>query len=223
MPVDWNRVEHVMLDMDGVVLDLAFDDYYWGTLLPQHYARQHGLDEEAGRAKLAPVFESVYGSLDWYCLDFWSRQTGLNLAALKRSVRDRIAPLPGSIAFLNAIKASGRRLWLVTNAHAGSWQLKMEQTGLAHYFERIVCSHDYGAAKEQAAFWPALQQRYRFDSSRCLFVDDAPRVLATAQAYGLSQVLCIRRPNSKLPLRTVSELGGLPAVDRLVDLLPLAS
>lgn len=220
-PVDWGRVDCVMLDMDGVVLDLAFDDYYWGTLLPQRYAQHHGLDAAAARQRLAPIFETEYGSLNWYCLDFWSRRTGLDMAAMKREIRGRISPLPGSIAFLDAVRASGRRLWLVTNAHADSWQLKMAQTGLADRFEHIICSHDYGAAKEQAAFWPRLHARHAFDPARCLFVDDGVKVLAAARAYGIGQVLTIRRPNSALPPRDAQALNGLPAIDGLGNLLPL--
>ena len=28
--VDWTEVDHVLLDMDGTLLDLAFDNDFWG-------------------------------------------------------------------------------------------------------------------------------------------------------------------------------------------------
>lgn len=216
--VNWDAVECVMLDMDGTVLDLAFDNYYWAELLPRRYAARHGLSVEASRVALAPIFESEYGGLNWYCLDFWSARTGLDMTALKRGIRDRIAVLPGAVAFLDAVRASGRELWLATNAHPDSWQLKMEQTGLAGRFDHIICAHDYGAAKEQPCFWPRLRAQHPFDPARTVFVDDNLTVLATARDYGVAQVLAIRRPNTQQPLR---EVQVLPAVDALVDLLPM--
>ncbi len=40
---DWKSVDTVLLDMDGTLLDLYFDNYFWMTYLPQKYAEQEGL------------------------------------------------------------------------------------------------------------------------------------------------------------------------------------
>ncbi|KEP73664.1 nucleotidase, partial [Microbacterium sp. SUBG005] len=32
--IDWQAVDTVLLDMDGTLLDLAFDNYFWQKLVP---------------------------------------------------------------------------------------------------------------------------------------------------------------------------------------------
>lgn len=216
--VDWARVEWVILDLDGTILDLAYDNYFWQVAVPERYARHKGLSVDAARAALQPAFEATRHTLPWYCTDYWSEVTGLNLAALKRELRGRIAPLQGSVDFLHAVRASGRRLWLATNAHRDSWQLKMEHTGLESLFEVIACSHDFGQPKEHAGFWQGFQARHPFRPERSLFVDDSLPVLQAAQRHGLGQCLAIRSPDSSAPAR---DIAGFPAVDGLRELLPV--
>ena len=187
-------------------------------LVPQHYAQAQGISEEQARARLEPHFTGLQGKLEWYCLDHWSRLTGLDVAQLKVNARAHIAVLPGSEAFLDAVRASGRPLWLVTNAHRGSWQLKMEQTGLAGHFDRILCAHDFGMPKEDPRFWPALRAAHGFEPRRALFVDDSLPVLRTARDYGFGAVVAIRHPDSSQPKRLIEEFA---AVDRLGELLPI--
>ena len=217
--VDWSRIDHVLLDMDGTVLDLAFDTHFWRDLVPLHYAQAQGITVEEARLRLEPHFTGLQGRLEWYCLDHWSRLTGLDVAQLKVNARAHIAVLPGSEAFLDAVRASGRSLWLVTNAHRDSWRLKMEQTGLTGHFDRILCAHDFGMPKEDPRFWPALRARHDFDPERALFVDDSLPVLRTARDYGFGAVLAIRHPDSSQPKRVIGEFAG---VDRLEQLLPIA-
>lgn len=217
--VNWPQVEWVLLDMDGTILDLAYDNWFWRSHVPEQHAALHGLTVEASLATLKPHFDGLAHTLPWYCTDHWSGLTGLNIAALKRASRERVAVLAGAESFLHAVKASGRKLWLATNAHRDSWGVKLEQTGLAHYFEHIVCSHDFGAPKEQQAFWQGFNARHPFVKERALFVDDSLPVLRGAAAYGIGQIRAIAQPEGNQPLREISEFVAVPG---LKDLLPLA-
>lgn len=218
MRLPWPSIDRVMLDMDGTILDLAFDNHFWHEVVPERYGASRGIGTQAAREELAPHFSSLQGRLQWYCLDFWSGLTKLDLASLKAEVRHRIAALDGAEDFLHAVKRSGRPLWLVTNAHRDSWALKLEQTGLGVHFEQVVCSHDFGAPKEDPAFWQRFQARHPFDARRTLFVDDSLPVLRAAKAYGIGQVVAIRRPDTTRPPREIAEMDS---VDRLADLLPV--
>lgn len=216
--VDWSRVDWVLLDMDGTLLDLAYDNFFWRDYVPQAYAAANALSVAEARARLEPHFTALQHTLPWYCTDHWSRLTGLDIAALKQQIRDRIRALDGSEDFLRALRAAGKQVWLATNAHRDSWTLKLEQTGLHRYFDRIVCSHDFGAPKEAQTFWEGLMQRHPFERARALFVDDSLPVLAAARAYGIGQVVAVRHPDSGLPPRRID---GYAAVDRVPDLLPV--
>jgi putative hydrolase of the HAD superfamily len=215
---DWARIDHVLLDMDGTVLDLAFDTYFWSELVPQRYAARLGIPLEQARFELEPKFRAVQHTLPWYCMDYWSSETGLDLAAMKREVCSRIAPLAGAIDFLDAVRAAGRHLWLVTNAHRDSWTLKLDHTGLASRFDRILSSHEFGVPKEHPSFWDRLRAQAAFEPARALFVDDSLPVLHTARAYGIGQVIGIRCPDSGGKPRVIE---GIAAIDGLHALLPI--
>ena len=52
--------------MDGTLLDLHFDNYFWQVFVPQKYGQQHGLNLEESKAALYPRFHAQAGSLNWY-------------------------------------------------------------------------------------------------------------------------------------------------------------
>ncbi|MEK6806761.1 MAG: GMP/IMP nucleotidase [Pseudomonadota bacterium] len=218
--VDWSGVNHVLLDMDGTILDLAFDNHFWRTAVPAAYGERRRLTPAQALAELEPHFREIQGTLDWYCLDYWSRHTGLDLAQLKKGMRERIAPLAGAEDFLRAAKASGRPLWLVTNAHPGSWSLKLQQTGFTHWFDRVVCSHDFGFPKEDPRFWQALRAAHPFEPERAFFADDSLPVLKAAREFGVGQIVAMHRPDTTQPVRNISEFRS---VATLKELLPILS
>src|SRR5262245_16141343 len=92
----WTRIDTVLLDMDGTLLDLRFDNSFGLDLIPREYGKRHGMDEPAARAELAPRFDAHRGTLNWYCTEFWSRELELDVAALKHDAREHIAWLPGA-------------------------------------------------------------------------------------------------------------------------------
>ena len=79
--IDWSDVDTVMLDMDGTLLDLHFDNYFWQECVPEAYASIHGLTPAESKAVVYPRLEAERGNLNWYCLDHWSRELGLDIAA----------------------------------------------------------------------------------------------------------------------------------------------
>jgi len=218
--VNWDQVDWVILDMDGTILDLSYDNYFWRELVPERYAQINGISLEQARATLTPKFIEVQHTLPWYCTDYWSDITGINMADLKREIRHKIGPLEGAVDFLHAVRASGRQLWLATNAHRDSWSLKLEHTGLTPLFDLIVSSHQFGAPKEDQNFWQRFVAQHPFDPKRALFVDDSLPVLQAAHEFGVGQVVAISHPDTSQPPRTIE---GFLATPRLGALLPQRS
>jgi HAD superfamily hydrolase (TIGR01509 family) len=221
-PVDWDRVQTVLLDMDGTLLDLRFDNYFWLEFVPQRYGEQRGLALHQAQQELQPRFAAHQGTLQWYCTDHWSRELGLNVAALKHEAREHIRFLPGAQRFLTTVQQMGRRLILATNAHFDSFAVKAQHTGLEQYLDAVVSSHSFGMPKEHAGFWPMLEQHLRmhhaiFDRHTSLFVDDSLAVLRAARDFGIAQIVAIAQPDSTRPVRKIDEF---PAVNQIVELLP---
>ena len=201
-----------MLDMDGTLLDLAFDNYVWRDLVPRRYAAANGLTLAAAREHLFEQYRAVQGDLEWYCLDHWCDRLQIDVVQLHHDVNDRIGYLPGALGFLRTVSDQDLRVLLVTNSHPDTLALKDAVTGLGDYFDGLVSSHDYGHAKESQAFWQALEDDVGFDVETTLFVDDSQPVLRSASDHGLKMLVTITRPDTSRPLRNGSEFAGVESV-----------
>ncbi|MFZ3206938.1 MAG: GMP/IMP nucleotidase [Pseudomonas sp.] len=205
----WTEIDTVLLDMDGTLLDLHFDNHFWLEHLPQRYAELHGISRALADAELLPLFHAHAGQLNWYCTDFWSRELKLSIRELKREVAHLIALLPDADTFLAAVRAAGKRVVLITNAHRDSLSLKLERIELAPYFDRLISSHDYGFAKEDQQFWFALQQDLGFAAARSLFIDDSLPILRSARDFGVGHLLAVRQPDSRKGPKDTEEFAAV--------------
>ncbi|MDF0729374.1 GMP/IMP nucleotidase [Pseudomonas entomophila] len=205
----WSAIDTVLLDMDGTLLDLHYDNRFWLEHLPQRYAELHGVSRAMAELELRPLFEQHAGTLNWYCLDFWSRELRLPIRELKREIAELIALKPDADTFLAALRRAGKRVVMITNAHRDSLSLKLERVELARYFERLISSHDYGYPKESAQFWEALQADIGFEPSRSLFIDDTLAILRSARRFGVGHLLAVRQPDSRAGLRDTQEFAAV--------------
>ena len=213
---DWTHIESVCLDMDGTVLDLRFDNYFWFDVVPERYARLHGLTPADARAELLPRIDAWRGSLEWYCVDHWTAELGLDIEALKKEMREHIRFLPGAEQFLDRLGSLGKRRLLTTNAHPKSLAVKDAQTGLGRHFDTLVSSHVIGVPKESPEFWSRLAAAHSIDPATTLFVDDSPPVLRAARDAGIRWIYQVLMPDTTRPARTA--VAGICGIDRLGSL-----
>jgi 5'-nucleotidase len=215
--IAWDRIDTVLLDMDGTLLDLRFDNHFWHEHVPRRYAERRGLVLQTARDELTERYQEVAGTLDWYCVDYWTRELGLDIASLKRELDHLIRPHPHVDDFLRAVRACDKRLVLVTNAHGKALALKLARTGLDAHFDAVVCAHDLGKPKEDVAFWDRLQHVQPFAPPASVLIDDSLPVLRAARSYGVGQLVAVKRPDSTRPEKDVAEF---PAVADLRELMP---
>jgi putative hydrolase of the HAD superfamily len=214
---DWNQIDTVLLDMDGTLLDLHFDNFFWLQHVPRRYAEARGISEVEAKVELTARYQDIQGTLAWYCVDHWTRELGLDIALLKQEIDHLISVHPHVTEFLDLLQRAGKRRVLVTNAHQKSLQLKMRRTRLHDRLDHVVCAHDIGLPKEDPRFWSRLQQEEAFDPARTLFVDDSLAVLRSAQGYGITNLLAILLPDARQAERRID---GFPAVRGFSTLLP---
>jgi len=214
--INWKKIDTVLLDMDGTLLDLNFDNHFWKEFVPLKYAELHGLSVPAAKQQLVPLFKSMEGKLEWYCLDYWSKTLRLDIAGLKAELSGLIAVLPHVVEFLDKMRQSPKKVLLVTNAHRDSLALKMEKTCLQPFFDAIVSSHDMGVPKEHADFWELLQQQQAFEKHATLLVDDNLAVLDSAQRFGIGYLISISKPDTRLPKRDIT---NYPAIEDFRELM----
>jgi HAD superfamily hydrolase (TIGR01509 family) len=212
---DWSRIDTVLLDLDGTLLDLAFDSYFWLERVPAAYGAAQSLTLEQARTVLDPRFQACEGTLDWYCIEYWTRELGLDIHALKRAEAQRVAWLPGARHFLDRVRARGKRLVLLTNSHPKVLRIKDERTGVTGYFDAAFSSQQFGAPKEDARFWRSVREIEPFDPERTMFVDDSPAVLRAARGADIRWIYAVRHPDTSRGPRAHSEF---PVIDSVVEL-----
>jgi putative hydrolase of the HAD superfamily len=214
--IDWTSIDTVLLDMDGTLLDLRFDNWFWQEHVPSHFAMARGMSGDEVRACLEPKFRARRGTMDWYCIDYWSRELELDIAGMKRAVRPQVSYLPGAREFLCRLARRGKRRILVTNAHPETLAIKNEQVGLVEYFDACYSTHRFGMPKEHTEFWPRFHAHEPFWPQRTLFVDDSLPVLDAARAFGIGWLCAVRLPDSGAPPQ---DTGSYAAVDGVRELI----
>jgi len=206
---DLKGIQTVLLDMDGTLLDLHYDNYFWVQEVPRIYSEIHDMNRADAVDYLSPIFKRLEGQLDWYCVDHWSDLLGFDVMRHKAEVAGRIAWRPQAQQFLQLCQDTISDTRLVTNGHRKVLNLKIEHTGLDQYFSDMICSHELAAPKEHQDFWHRLQAMRAFDPSTTLFIDDSERVLDSAAEFGIKHVYSIAQPDSVTPRSSVSKFEML--------------
>jgi len=213
----WSGVKHVLLDMDGTLLDLYFDDYFWGHLVPEKYGEKHDIPFGKAKEYLYEKYRSHERTLNWTDIDFWTRELGLDIPSLKEQVRHLIDVHPYVIEFLDLLRKKGKKVVLTTNAHYKTVALKMRKTQLGHHFDRVITSMDMGYPKEDLRFWENAQKTLKFRNDATMFIDDTEEVLYTAREYGIKYVVLKGIASTKAPRR---ENSDFLRVDMFKELFP---
>lgn len=215
--VDLASIDTALFDLDGTLLDLAYDNYLWLERIPHDWASQNGVARDAALRSLAPRFTAVEGTLDWYDIEYWSRELGIDIAALHREEAARIAWLPGARELLIALRGLGKRLVLLTNSHPVTLAIKDDATSVRDYFDAAWSSQAFGAPKEDPRFWQGVRAALHFDPARTLFIDDSLPVLRAARAGGIAHLLAVYRPDTRQPDKDVGEFAALR---HFADIMP---
>jgi putative hydrolase of the HAD superfamily len=217
--IPWDSIKTVLLDMDGTLLDLHFDNYFWQEHLPQRYAELKGLEPAAAKDYIVTLTRSIEGSLNWYSTDYWSETLQIDVVELKHEVSHKVALRPFCIDFLDALRAAGKDVVLVTNAHHDSLALKMEITRLAHKFDRMITVHEFSLPKEDPGCWHEVDRLHPFDATRTLLIDDNLHALESAREYGIDHLLAIYQPDSRAPRLEIDQFNAIHSFE---EILPIA-
>ena len=218
--IDWTKIDEILLDLDGTLLDLNFDLHFWLEYLPIIYSEKHKIRIEDAKNTLLKMLDAEIGTLNWYCLDFWRNKLDLDIVQLKRNVSHLIQVHPNVDEFLTQAKLINKKIYLVTNAHRKTIKLKMQATKIEHYFDDIISSHDFGFAKQEQHFWHELTRNIGLIKERAIFFDDSKDVLHAARKFNIGQIIAISKPSSKLDAKEVS---GFINIENFSQVMPIDS
>ena len=195
--MDLKGLENILIDMDGVLLDTVYDNYFWQKHIPLKYAELKAMSEDQAIKITHTLFNYKRGCKDWYDLDYWSNMLGLDIEQekLSKDMLDRIQLKEGALDFLEN-NHQNKNLFLVTNAHIKTLKIKMKKIPLTKYFKMVICSHELKHVKEEIAFWFILRNKLGIDYKASLLIEDTIDNIKSAYHAGLKSILIGNSPSN---------------------------
>lgn len=188
--------KNIIFDLGGVLADLhpqrcidAFRKVGCGVLaayVEQHRTEDLFLDTELGRITQAQFCDEVrrLAGTDTPDTDIvwaWNQLVG--------------GTTTGKLRLLDRLKASGHRLFLLSNTNIMHWTLCRDSVFTAdgkqagHYFERIFLSYEMHLAKPDRAIFDEALRQAGIAAGDTLFIDDRQDNCSAAQAAGIETML----------------------------------
>ncbi|MDE3096839.1 MAG: HAD family hydrolase [Chloroflexota bacterium] len=204
-----NPPQAILFDMDGTILD-------WQSGMEESWLASCEAHCDGSFAPAA-LHEAIRARRTWFWDDAERARNGrLDLDAASRAIvrlafddaglrpvdlADRIAddyrarrtaaiaPYPGAIETLAALRERGARLALLTNGGAESQRRSIERFGLAQYFACIVIEGEFGCGKpDERVFRHALAAVGCEPAAAWMVGDNLEADIAPAVALGLHAV-----------------------------------
>ncbi len=207
-------VDTVVFDIGGVLID-------WN---PRYLYRRLFNDEVAMEKFLAEVCNTEWNERqdagrDWseaihaLCGKF-PQQASLIHAYRNRWEEMLGGPLHETVAILDELRASGTRLYALTNWSADTFEIARQRYGFLHWFEDIVVSGRERLIKPDAALFHRLLTRNDIDPARAVYIDDTRRHVDAANALGMHGLVFRDAPTLR---RELSSLGLLASPTMVVS------
>ncbi len=155
----------ISLDLDGTLTDLAFVDGVWNEGLPRLLAERRGIGFDRARDLCREAYLSEgEASIRWYRLSYWLEHFDLNHVDEEAVISDftsRITLFDDVIPALSALKKSGYRLVLFSNAPRPFLDREVGHCSLEGYFDGMISlPDDWGMVKSHEEAYRRLERSF---------------------------------------------------------------
>lgn len=209
--------QYVLFDLDGILLSPQFDNDFWQQIIPQAYAKLHSLTLEQAKSLVSTYEAAVYGTLDYYSIDYWHNLLGLNILGLSQQYAHLIKLNKHAEKFLFYLNNLEKRpkCYLISNEHPSILNYKLQLTGLDCFFDGVTSSHALGLPKQANKFWPKYFELLNIDPRLSILLDANYDVIKTVCDVGLDVI----STNSTSNDRKYNH-QKLQYIDNLAELMP---
>ena len=203
--------KYYLIDLDGVVLDTSYDNYFWQKHIPRVYAQKKAIDEKDAIRVTHTLFNYKKKTKDWYDVIYWSNLLDIDIIHEKKKSENMslIKLHEGSLDILERLSNLNKKLFLVTNAHRKTLEIKLSKFDLSKYFDELVCSHELGYVKEDIQFWHLLRNKLQIDYNDSVLIEDTFDNIKSAYHAGVSNFIYISNEKKDLGKIKPLTLGSL--------------
>lgn len=208
--------KYYLIDLDGVILDTSYDNYFWQKHIPRVYAKNKDIDDKDAINVTHSLFNYKKNTKDWYDVIYWSNILDIDIISEKKKSENMslIKLNEGSLDILERLKDMNKKLFLITNAHRLTLEVKLSKFDLSKYFTDLVCSHELGYVKEDIQFWHLLRNRLKIDYNDSVLIEDTFDNIISAHHAGIKSFIYINQVKKDfgkikpLALNSLSELAS---------------
>ena len=98
-------------------------------------------------------------------------------------------PIAGTVEILAALRERGVPLYALSNWWAETFPIARARFDFLGWFDGIVISGEFGAAKPDPRIFAHLLETYGLRADATVFIDDVPANVAAASAAGMHTIL----------------------------------
>jgi 2-haloacid dehalogenase len=97
--------------------------------------------------------------------------------------------IDGTVEILGSLRDAGVPVYALSNWSMETFPIARSRFGFLDWFDGMVISGDVGLVKPEPEIYHHLCRAYDLDPATSVFIDDAPRNVATAETLGFRTIL----------------------------------
>ena len=207
--VKLNSTTAILSDLDGVILDLAYDKKFWELWLPEQVTRQTNKSIEEAKAEIMTEIDIQRGTLNFYDLNYWDDLLNVDCMQIFQEKEERCSYLAGSYEALQRLSTLKNPKYILTNGDPRIQEYKAETQNFLEFFDSIFYSMHAGYPKESKEFWALARHNLNLEFEDAIFIDDDLKVVSAAAKAGIKQVAWITPGKNRILQNGVETFASL--------------
>jgi putative hydrolase of the HAD superfamily len=207
--VKLNSTTAILSDLDGVILDLAYDKKFWELWLPEQVTRQTNKSIEEAKAEIMTEIDIQRGTLNFYDLNYWDDLLNVDCMQIFQEKEERCSYLAGSYEALQRLSTLKNPKYILTNGDPRIQEYKAETQNFLEFFDSIFYSMHAGYPKESKEFWALARHNLNLEFEDAIFIDDDLKVVKAATKAGIKQVAWITPGKNRILQNGVETFASL--------------
>jgi putative hydrolase of the HAD superfamily len=204
-----NSTTAILSDLDGVILDLAYDKKFWELWLPEQVTRQTNKSIEKAKAEIMTEIDIQRGTLNFYDLNYWDDLLNVDCMQIFQEKEERCSYLAGSYEALQRLSTLKNPKYILTNGDPRIQEYKAETQNFLEFFDSIFYSMHVGYPKESKEFWALVRHNLNLEFEDTIFIDDDLKVVTAAAKAGIKQVAWITPGKNRILQNRVETFASL--------------